>query len=209
MKTLFTLIAALICTSLSAQISKGQWLVGGSLSGMYQKGGGDNNYTEKAIQAPVNAGYFVSSGIAIGIRGTAQYKEASYNLKRTYYYPNQSGYTTYEVKTKAELYSGGPFFRAYLMPGTQKFNVYVEPHFAYGWYEGGAGLVGSGSFTEKFQSYNLNIAPVIFLTPSSSLEFILSYNYTNFTTSETNAIAYFFGVGFQVFLGKGKQAKAQ
>lgn len=209
MKTILTLIAAFVCTSLSAQISKGQWLVGGSLSGMSQKGG-ENNFKEKTIQTPINVGYFLGNGMALGIRGSFQYKETSYNIRQNYYYSNyQSGYSTYEVKSKTQQYSAGPFLRAYLMPNTQKLNVYIEPHFAYGHYEGSSNLLGSGVFTENFQSYNLSLAPVIFLTPSSSLEFILSYNYTNFAKSETNSTLFLFGVGFQVFLGKAKAAKVQ
>lgn len=206
MKTILTLIAAVVCTSLFAQINKGQWMIGGSLSGEYQVGGGDNNYKEKTFQAPVNVGYFLANGIAIGIRGTALYDQTNYTIQRNNYY---YGPSSYEVVTKSQQYSVGPFFRAYLMPHSQKFNFYVEPHFAYGWYDGTSSLYLSSWVSEKVQSYNLNVAPVIFLTPNTSLEFILSYNYTNYMKSGTNSTSFLFGVGFQIFLGKGRQAKMQ
>lgn len=202
MKIILTLVASLVCFSLFAQINKGQWMMGGSLSGMYQVGGGDNDYKQKTFQAPVNVGYFVANGMALGIRGSALYDETTYTILRNYYY--YYGPSSYEVKTKTQQYSVGPFFRAYLMPNRQKFNFYVEPHFAYGWYDATSNISSGGWVSEKVQSYSLNVAPVILLSPHTSMEFILSYNYTNYTKTGNNSTSFLFGVGFQVFLGNGK-----
>jgi hypothetical protein len=204
MKTTWTFILLTFCITTYAQIQKGRWLVGGSLSGSYQKGGALNNYRESSIQAPIQFGYMVGSGVAIGLRGQARYSEAKFEMRSTSYYPYYSYGTTYEVIIKSELYSVGPFVRVYVLPNNQKFNCYIEPHVGYGKYKGSDRLIVTGKSDNNYLNYNLSIAPVVFLNPNTSLEFILAYNYTSFNHSETNAFSYLFGVGFQTFLGKGK-----
>jgi hypothetical protein len=205
MKLICTALLALFSTFSFAQIDKGQWMLGGSLSGKYQKGS-EFSYREMAFQAPVNVGYFVAKGLMWGIRGQFQISETKLSVKSYNYYSYYSYTSTQEVRVKSKQYSVGPFLRAYVLPNNQKFNLYIEPSVAYGLYQGASRIGLTGLSKENYMSYNLNIAPVVFLNPHTSLEFILSYNYSTFNDSKVIASGYLFGVGFQYFLGKGKSA---
>jgi hypothetical protein len=70
---LFVLLAPL---SIFAQISKNQWLLGGSFAGQYQKNS-FNSSTQKQLKAPLSIGYFVANKFALGIRGQYSYAATS------------------------------------------------------------------------------------------------------------------------------------
>ncbi len=206
MKYLFILTSLLFSMSVSAQINKGQWLVGGNITGMYQKESG-SDYTSTQIQLPLNVGYFVGTGIALGLRGQGSYEKESYTVTNSYFYQPK-------VTAITQQYTYGPFLRAYLLPQKSMFNLFIDVQYAFGYSELRSEVIYSGATntnvsSEKVQNYNISLAPVLFLNKNVSLEFILAYDRSLLMESDIHSDSFLFGTGLQIHLGKGRNLKTE
>lgn len=196
--------------SVSAQINKGQWLVGGNIAGMYQKQS-ENDYITKQLQLPLDIGYFAGNGIAIGLRGKGSIQKESFDYTSSYMYYQ------FKVNQTTQEYTYGPFIRAYLLPQKSIFNLFIDVQYGYGYSEtkeelrtSSNALISSDKSSNKVQQYTLSLAPVLFLNNHVSLEFILAYNRSILMNSDLHSDAFLFGTGLQIHLGKGKlKAKAE
>jgi hypothetical protein len=196
MKHLFTFIAILFCFTLSAQINKGQWLVGGHIAAMYTQAttsSGSEIYTRKQGSTQLDGGYFILNRFALGIRG--QYSVGKEALDLPY------------ARISTMNYVLGPYARFYILPATSRFNIFVDGSYSAGnaernltygnWYS-------PVTIKDKTQNYTFNIAPVVFLNQHISLEFLLQYTRTKYKSSDYNEDNFLVGVGLQAHLGKGK-----
>lgn len=188
MKTLLTVITLflLFFGKANAQITKGNWMVGGNASFSYNRtenkninnnSGTNINYVEVGIYSislEPNVGYFVKDKLATGIK--IDYTNGF----------NEGGGLRFD-----EMNLGiSPFVRYYLLEKEKMYNIFLEPSFYY--------------FTSKnlgnSSGYGLKAGFVFFLNSSVGAETVLSYNRTSNESFNNNNV--YFGFGIQVHLEK-------
>lgn len=181
MKTIKLLIIATILFTINAnsQITKGNWMVGGS--GSYNNTTvKDKNGTNSVVKGygfwiRPNIGYFFANNFAGG-------------AKLSFSYGNQKdGYSNVS-------YGLGPFVRYYFLKPEKIVNVFAEANYNY-----------YISKTQNFNStnsynYNFKAGPEIFFNSSVGLELTLNYSISNFNTYTSNLFSV--EVGFQIHLEK-------
>jgi hypothetical protein len=208
MKNLLTIFTLLFLTTVSsAQINKGQWLVGGLAEVSYQQEGTPstpNQINELDLKLSPDAGYFIIDGLAVGLR---------INNFRSFY--EQTVPYGYNGPYKYDLtqFTGAAFVRYYLFPNTSKGNFLVDGGYAYGFSDqynygfGGMYQNYSNWISSKVQTFFISVGPVIFVTPNIALEMLVSYNRMNNIDKSSYQTGMFFGAGFQLHLGKNKNTQ--
>ena len=164
----------------SAQIQKGNVLVGGDLAGLHFGSGG---YFNVSIDPKV--GFFIRDNVAVGAY-------VNFGLTTA---KDQSTLTTYGVGALARYYINDP-----------KTNVLNHGRL---FFEGNVGIEGTNTKNASTNGLGLGIGPgyAYFITPNIGLETLLKYNgivgFGNQTTSSTVDL----NIGFQIYLG-GKKVRA-
>lgn len=197
---LLFLFASLLKIS-SAQITKHNWLVGGT--GLFSStnfnsraGGVDERQTQ--INLSPNIGYFLADKFAIGLK-LSYFNERIKQLNTPNY--NLNKFFTYNI---------GPFVRYYLLPIDKQFNLIVDGSYQYGIKKGGG--VSSNSPTPvdfeltKYQTQTFTIAggPVIYFNSCVGLEFLAAYSTSWYVNYKGRNNIFQIGVGLQVHLEKDK-----
>jgi hypothetical protein len=191
------IIATLVFTATSnAQITKGNWMVGGSgsfSSKKYQANDSNgnkeiNNY--KSIDLTPTIGYFIIDKLSVGI---------SLGYKGEFYI----GTTTSPQQNYNSLYTG-PFIRYYFLKPEKTFNIFAE-----GGYIIGNRHASSWAFESndtKINSYTFTGGTSFFFNSSVGLELNLKYLSKNETleNSELKVDDFQVNIGFQIFLEKNK-----
>ena len=174
------LLAAIVLMSAQAgfsQISKGNWLVGGT-AGFASVKYGDAKATN--INFSPKAGYFFIDHFAGGLSVTLE------NSKP-------------DGGTSTSDFSIAPFVRYYFLPTEQKVNV-----FAHGEY--GFGSAKSGGASASQNEFTIAAGPAVFLSPSAALEFGLYYNSKGGKAwGDERYNTFGLNIGFQVHLGGSKK----
>jgi hypothetical protein len=180
-KLLIAFSMVVTVSTVSAQINKGQWLVGGNAAFTSSKNG---DYKTSAFQFSPNAGYFFINNLAGGLR-------LSVNSEKEKFDDEKATSTTTTI---------APFLRYYFLPATQKVNVFADASYSFG-----SEKYDDGSDDEKVNvnGFTISAGPAIFLTPNTALEFTLGYNSTKVEDVDDATGTFLFGVGFQIHLGKG------
>jgi len=178
------LLAAIVLMSAQAgfsQISKGQWLVGGTAGFNSNKQG---SYKSTTVTISPDAGYFFIDQFAAGLR---------------------IGFSSTSVKDggSSTFFAAAPFARYYFLPTGQNVNVFADAEYGFG-----SGK-STGSSSESLNEYTISAGPAVFLSPNTALEFALYYNsmggkyYENGAGDRDNNFG--LRIGFQVHLGKAKK----
>ncbi len=197
MKRIFTaslfLFFAFSGSSLFAQVSKGNWIVGGSGSLDLSKTelGNGSNYTSSSKKRSFGlspyVGYFPLNQLAVGIRT---------NFERNKYINEGSN------SFVSKVLEAGPFARYYFLPTGSKVNLLTEGSFQYGhrW--------GNQDF--RLRTYSLSAGSVFFLNQHVGVEMLMGY-YNRKETLAPNESSNFrtsglkMSLGVQVHLGKAKK----
>lgn len=187
MKTItlfFFMVFGMISTS-NGQITKGNWLVGGSGSFNSTTAEGNSNgitTTSKgsSIQINPNVGYFVSDKFAVGLNPYVSFgnPEGSNN--------NSFGFGI------------GPFARYYFLKADKSINVFSHIGYNYG-----KGYRNSESVNDS-NNFVVKAGPVLYFNDSVGLELTLDYNISNinYNSSTTDFKTFSIGLGFQIHLEK-------
>lgn len=178
-------IATILCTiSANAQITKGNWMVGGNGSFKNYKTTYLDNFTQitqagYALDLSPNVGYFVVDNFSIG--GIVSF---SFN--------NPSGSSNNSLS-----FGLAPFVRYYFRKSDKIINPFLQ-----GSYSFNRSKIQSGGGYYKSSEYSLKGGSAFFLNSSVALEITIEYNssinnvnnnqYDNFTT----------GIGLQIHLEK-------
>lgn len=166
MKHLFLFVLISICIHSYGQITKDNWLLGGtgSLRSLKTSYSSPNlSTTSKRLDITVSpgVGYFVKDRLALGLKaGYSKYKEQVDGPGGGY--------------TNTNRYSFGPFVRYYFLLKEKEYNILTESSYQYGLY----------SFRPtKGHSYVFTAlaGPVIYFNSSVGLEFLIGY----YNTKET------------------------
>ena len=191
MKLILSLSAfCLISISLSAQLTKGTWLVGGTgkfytYTSDYSSATYSNTAKYTQIDISPAVGYFVADKLAFGIKPTL----SSIKGKVT---------TSGGGSTNVQRYWIGPFGRYYLLEKEKPYNIVTEVSYQLGFF--GGGLVKG-----KLSNFSALVGPVIYFNSSVGIEFLLGYSYSKEDAEQANKEikkGFQIGIGFQIHLEK-------
>ena len=183
---LLTIFLIVSCLTADCQITKGNWLVGGSASYAstnYKSDAGSKSIGFVFNLSP-NIGYFLADKFATGIKtgiGKSGYKAPGTSVS--------SIYTDFNV---------GPFVRYYLLSSDKQFNIITEGLYQYGFTAGNLGRL-----TTK-NTFAFSAGTVVYFNSSVGLEFLIGYaTYKNVGFSGSNNTVQV-GLGLQVHLERDK-----
>lgn len=188
MKAFFiTTLFSFVLLSGQAQITKNNWLVGGT--GNFRSTTQKNNYSANNLGATSfsllpNIGYFIADKFALGISpGIAFNKTKGNNL--------ESHVTTYKI---------GPFARYYFLEPENTVNLFIQGGFNYGI----SRFKNSGSSLTKAKNISYLIAggPVVYFNTSVGLEFTAGWNYLQTINEKSSNSSLLLGIGLQFHLEK-------
>ena len=184
MKTikLFFIATILFTLSANAQITKGNWMVGGT--GNFESNNIETNIkssnttstqTGKGLFLQPNVGYFLANKFAVGLS------------------PNLSISFSNDDKTITS-YAVGGFARYYLLKAEKLINIVTQIEYSY----------SPPQRNSSVENLGFKAGPALFFNESVALELTLNYKITNFDsefrTSEAKTIKK--GLGLQVQLKK-------
>ena len=222
MKYFLLLTASIVCTTVHAQLNKGQWVAGGNAGFSYaDKQATYSNFTyitasnkTSSLQFSPLVGYFVHDNFCIGLKPRAEWIRM-----KTKGVEVINGYTgEYNSDSKSATLGIGPFIRYYCLPKANKINLITEVGYAYshakvvsnaqGLGFNSIGLPDDNILTPIIGSnYNLHefsfsAGPAIFLNSRTALEFLAGYNYSSAPEFGDSQNAISISAGFQIHLGK-------
>jgi hypothetical protein len=171
-------------TLANSQITKGNWLVGGtgnftSYENNFTNNGVENSNKGFGIRLAPDIGYFLANRFAAGslvILGSEMPKDANNTLS----------------------YGIGPFARYYFLDEDKLINILVQANFVYG--ESFSKVNNAKSYT-----YGFKAGPAIFFNSSVALEVTLEYNAGKLIPDGLESSSYNnlqIGLGFQIHLIK-------
>lgn len=159
----------------TAQISEGNWMMGGSGSVGSFKATNEGNSSESTIfYLSPNVGYFFVDKFAVGVSGQIHYQLFS----------NEG------EKTSNHSYAVSPFIRYYFLQKEKTINIFSEANFE---------MIKNGSSDRSADKFQIKAGPVFFLTNSVALEVALNYSIQKTNTDYQNRGIYI-DVGFQIHL---------
>lgn len=187
MKTLKSILYTIIVisTASNAQITKGNWMVGGSGSLGYSKteSKGSNstgttiNYNSDGIydiSLEPNIGYFILDRLAVGCK---------FNYR--------NGFIEFsKISSEGMNFSFGPYVRYYIFKDKNLINAFIEPSY----YKFLSKPLGNSN------GYGLKSGMIVFFNSSVGFETSISYNKNS--SKNTDATNVFIGFGFQIHLEK-------
>lgn len=180
----FFISVLLLTLSSNAQITKGNWLVGGS--------GNISSYENKYI----NNGTEVSNkGLGINISPNIGY----FFINKFVAGANISiGYTKPQGYENSSSYGIGPFVRYYFLKEDKRINLLAQANYSFG-------ATKSGINKSQSNGYGFKAGPVIFFNSSVALEVTLDYNSSKLIPNNSSSSSYNnfqVGLGFQIHLEK-------
>lgn len=146
-------LLCLFFTTSRAQILKGSWMVGGSAAFTSTSLPSADQKT-MSVQLSGNVGYFLVNKLAIGL--LPEFEFTSFRDRNN---PRQ----------QATVVAVGPFIRYYVLPAAAKTNIFVESSYALGLQK----IDGIDRYTTGTLAFSAG--PVVFLTPSVALQFVVGY----------------------------------
>jgi len=176
-KLLFIITIAVFSTNVNCQITKGNWLVSGSLSFSRLQSSSEATlqFKQTNFQISPTIGYFLKDKFALGLRPSLSY-----------------GSNT--IANSSTAFNVGPFARYYFLNSEKIFNLFCEGSYSYGTISGG----------QKLNTYAFNAGPVLYFNSAVGLEFILGYSVSKVIGFKGNNTAMQAGIGFQFHLERDK-----
>ncbi|MCL8006597.1 hypothetical protein [Gelidibacter japonicus] len=177
MKTLFFFFVMTLTLSLNAQITKGNWLVGGDIAFSYNKSKPESsvNFKTYNINLSPNVGYFFWNNLALGLR-----TDFTHSYTKT-----DSG------TSKFDRFLLSPFAKYYFLNESKIVNPFIESSYRFS-------LINENNSKE----FSAKGGIAIFLNSSVALE--ISLNYLNSITNDSfvGSQTVLIGIGIQVHLEK-------
>ena len=184
LQKIFLLIIAsfFLIKNSNSQITKGNWLVGGSAiySSINYSSTSSARYKQIDFQISPIIGYFLKDNFAIGIKPSVTYGSNGFNNSST-------------------IIAVGPFVRYYFLKPENIFNLFMEGNYAYGNIK--AKNQGPG---QKLSTFSFAAGPVFYFNSTVGLEFIISYTNSVVKGFSGHNSRVMFGIGFQIHLEKDK-----
>lgn len=192
MKKIFlSLIYVSFLLSSNAQLTKNNWLVGGSGSFSYT----DNNiaaylkYKSLTLSITPKIGYFFIDKFVAGV-------ETTVSIYKTTYPPNTTSYGS-----KIATYSFGPFARYYLLNAEKTYNIFIEGAYQH---QIQKHKTLSQVTKQSANSYIINAGPVVYFNSSVGIEFTVGFSSLKLEGLKGSNNSLLVGIGFQIHLEKEK-----
>ena len=199
MKKALTFVLLVASFSLSAQTSKGSFMIGGNADISFDKNDYDDlGYSKsKSISISPEVAYFFVNNFSIGV--SLPYGR-SWSKTITPSFPD----------FHSDGYSIGvaPIVRYYFP--VKKFFIVTQG--SYGWYYSKStydsldpvtGIIdGTEEYTNKYRGFSLAAGPAFFLSPYSSIEILANYGNTNYDALDFDRSNFYISVGFQIYVPK-------
>jgi hypothetical protein len=194
MKKLLLLLSFVTIAVISnSQITKGNWIVGGSgnfLSSKMIYVSPNLSTTQDRIDVKVSTtiGYFVVGKFSLGLK-------PSYSKSKAVVEGSGGN-----INTNENRFEFGPFVRYYFLKADQQYNILLDLSYQYGfyWFKPAKGNINT---------FSASIGPVIYFNSTVGLEFLLGYyNRKEDITINTNSDfvtqqkGFQIGIGFQIHL---------
>jgi len=225
MKQLLAMLAALALTpAVYAQLNKGAWMLGGSAGFNY----GSNKFNDAmvasttkttVVMAQPSVGYFVISGLAVGLQPGISTSSTRYNSRINYGAGVNNSYVLANATSKSTQLSIAPFVRYYILPVKNKVNIIAEASYTYAhakssdnattfsFDNNGLPVSQQNVRTSKynFHAYGIAAGPAFFLNPKVSLQLLVGYSRVgskngDYAPLSQDVLA--LQAGFQIHLGK-------
>lgn len=172
--TLFFFFVLVTVLTTNAQITKGNWMVGGtgyfSNTEVNDENGNELGETF-AIGLFPNVGYFLLDNFGTGLIGQFNYGKTKNN------------------DTSSSSFGIGPFVRYYFLKSDKQINILADTSYVYHNSNSNGGV------------YNFKAGPVFYFNSSVGLEVTLGYTSTKFS-GEFQSNDFRIGIGFQIHLEK-------
>lgn len=175
-------LVMLLAKDLNSQITKKNWLVGGSadFSSIQHRSDAAPEYNAIQFQLSGIVGYFIFDKFVTGLK---------------------PGYDNSTVKTvgspvSSNMLAIGPFVRYYFLPNESRVNLLVETTYQFGfnW--------SSGNQTLHSHQISIEAGPEIFFNTSVGIEFTVGYSSLKYPGYRGSINTVNAGIGFQFHLEK-------
>ena len=185
MKNLFLIITLFFISTFSfSQITKGNWMVGGtgnisSFESKYSNNGNEITNKGIGINLSPNIGYFIADKFVIGSNISI-------------------GYTKPKDSDNSFGYGVGPYARYYFLKEDKLINLFSQINYIFG-------QTKSGNNKSDSNGYGVKVGSVIFFNSSVGLEISLDYESSRLIPNTSESSTYNnlqIGIGFQVHLEK-------
>ncbi|WP_395064159.1 hypothetical protein [Flavobacterium sp.] len=176
-KTIPILICLLLALISNAQITKGNWMVGGSgyfNNSNAKNSNGDEIQSSTGFAVQPNLGYFFYNRFAGGLM-------ASYSYGKTKGGNSNSGLGV------------GPFIRYYILKPEKIINFLLEANYYYG---------KDFNKSDYVTNYGFKAGPVIYFNSSVGLELLAKYQHVFYSSDSFTSNSFQIGLGFQIHLEK-------
>lgn len=180
---LFIILSCFTIKNVQSQITKGNWLVGGSASFSQQNPSSTAiaMFKQTNFQITPVAGYFLLDKFAVGLNPSLEYEKVSLG-------PSTN-----------TIISVGPFVRYYFLEADKIFNLFGQGSYAYG---SNKGKVQGRSQVEKTNNFSFSGGPVLYFNSSVGLELTVNYSTRKFVGFSGANKFLSYGIGFQIHLEK-------
>jgi hypothetical protein len=174
----------LLCTiTANAQVTKGNWMVGGSGNFTSYKSTFQSNNIEvintgNGFNISPNLGYFVVDNFAVGTT-------VGFNFS------NPSG-----ANNNSHGYGISPFVRYYFRNSEKIINPFLQTSYGFGRSKSEIGD------SNKTSGYSIKAGSAIFFNSSVALELSLNYISSKYNNPDTTYNDFTIGIGFQIHLEK-------
>jgi opacity protein-like surface antigen len=175
--TLFFFFLFALTLTAHAQITKGNWMVGGDVAFSYSEGKSDTKSESFTMRGSPNIGYFFFNKIALGTKVDYTFSQSK----------------SANVTSKFDRLFVSPFARYYFLKPEKPINVFLES--AYGF-----SILNNNNATV----FSINGGVAIFLNSSVALEVSLEYLNTNSKDNYVGSNTILLGFGIQVHLEREK-----
>lgn len=184
MKRLFpTLFFPFIIFTSNGQVTKKNWMVGGS--GRLESQKETLNSSEVKIfnvALSPSIGYFFIDKFAGGIRFRLAYSKIDFN----------------GGPSKTTVFGIGPFFRYYFLNPYNRVNVFAESAYQYLRYSSNSGTSNNANV------FTFSAGPVIYFNTSVGIEFTANYEISENNDAIIKTNTFFLNIGFQIHLEREK-----
>jgi hypothetical protein len=218
MRIITCLLILLFISLLStAQLRKGQWMVGGTADfahtvNDYTGTGFDQHLKQTGYNFFPEAGYFFMNRFVAGLRvnvSDSKTKDERSGINPLYTFESFGETTVSGIGI-------GAFVRYYLLKPKNKFNAFAEAAYSHSsekskaimrqtsQYSGGFPTYSESRAEAKYNInyYSLMVGPVLLISPKVSFELSLGYTLGKVTKQDQTIDRIAVGTGFQVYLGK-------
>ena len=211
MKKILTLFLVLISLVVSAQTTKGSFMIGGNGSLSFNNNDrtdGNGNPRSFSFSLSPTVGYFPLKNFVFGLSlpFDVSWSKSSFNTSP----PTKNTGNGYSI-------SAAPFVRYYIPIK----KLFIVTQAAYGWSysksefkttETATGIVTySDEITLKSKYYSLSAGPAFFLNPYTSIELLAIYQHQDWESTTTtsnlpyNRSSWYVSVGFQIYLPSNRE----